>query len=108
MHIRQLLWKMLSGTLTGPRLRASDKEIIKLEKFVITGGKPLHGEVTISGAKNAAVGVLPATILAADVCVIENLPDISDVAVSLKILSVLGAQIKMINRNTYEDRKSVV
>ena len=102
MHIRQLLWKMLSGTLTGPRLRASDKEIIKLEKFVITGGKPLHGEVTISGAKNAAVGVLPATILAADVCVIENLPDISDVAVSLKILSVLGAQIKMINRNTYE------
>ena len=102
MHIRQLLWKMLSGTLTGLRLRASDKEIIKLEKFVITGGKPLHGEVTISGAKNAAVGILPATILAADVCVIENLPDISDVAVSLKILSVLGAQIKMINRNTYE------
>lgn len=47
MHIRQLLWKMLSGTLTGLRLRASDKEIIKLEKFVITGGKPLHGEVTI-------------------------------------------------------------
>ena len=79
--------------------RACDKEIIKLEKFVITGGKPLHGEVTISGAKNAAVGVLPATILAADVCVIENLPDISDVAVSLKILSVLGAQIKMLNRN---------
>ena len=102
MHIRQLLWKMLSGTLTGLRLRASDKEIIKLEKFVITGGKPLHGEVTISGAKNAAVGVLPATILAADVCVIENLPDISDVSVSLKILSTLGAQVKMLNRNTYE------
>ena len=73
-----------------------------MEKFVITGGKPLHGEVTISGAKNAAVGILPATILAGDVCVIENLPDISDVAVSLKILSVLGAQIKMLNRNTYE------
>ena len=80
-----------------------------MEKFVITGGKPLHGAVTISGAKNAAVGILPATILAGDVCVIENLPDISDVAVSLKILSVLGAQIKMLNRNTYEidtDRKS--
>ena len=73
-----------------------------MEKFVITGGKPLHGAVTISGAKNAAVGILPATILAGDVCVIENLPDISDVAVSLKILSVLGAQIKMLNRNTYE------
>ena len=84
------------------RWRACDKEIIKLEKFVITGGKPLHGEVTISGAKNAAVGILPATILAADVCVIENLPDISDVSVSLKILSTLGAQVKMLNRNTYE------
>ena len=82
--------------------RDCDKEIIKLEKFVITGGKPLHGAVTISGAKNAAVGILPATILAGDVCVIENLPDISDVAVSLKILSTLGASIKMLNRNTYE------
>ena len=76
--------------LIGPvTKRAHDKEIIKLEKFVVTGGKALHGEVTISGAKNAAVGILPATILAADVCVIENLPDISDVAVSLKILSTL-------------------
>ena len=82
--------------------RDCDKEIIKLEKFVITGGKPLHGEVIISGAKNAAVGILPATILAADVCVIENLPDISDVAVSLKILSVLGAKVRMLNKNTYE------
>ena len=89
--------------LIGPvTKRAHDKEIIKLEKFVVTGGKALHGEVTISGAKNAAVGILPATILAADVCVIENLPDISDVAVSLKILSTLGAQVKMLNKNTYE------
>ena len=88
--------------LNRPVAQAFDKEIIKVEKFVITGGKPLHGEVTISGAKNAAVGILPATILAADVCVIENLPDISDVAVSLKILSTLGAQVKMLDRNTYE------
>ena len=57
--------------LNRPVAQAFDKEIIKVEKFVITGGKPLHGEVTISGAKNAAVGILPATILAADVCVIE-------------------------------------
>ena len=85
-----------------PKTKNVDKDIIKLEKFVITGGKPLHGEVIISGAKNAAVGILPATILAADVCVIENLPDISDVAVSLKILSVLGAKVRMLNKNTYE------
>ena len=94
-------WNAFSS-LNRPVAQAFDKEIIKVEKFVITGGKPLHGEVTISGAKNAAVGILPATILAADVCVIENLPDISDVSVSLKILSTLGAQVKMLNRNTYE------
>ena len=45
--------------LNRPVAQAFDKEIIKVEKFVITGGKPLHGEVTISGAKNAAVGILP-------------------------------------------------
>lgn len=83
--------------MTGPL-----KENRILEKFVITGGKPLYGEVQISGAKNAAVGILPATILAADVCVIENLPNISDVAVSLRILRALGATVRMLNKNTYE------
>ena len=73
-----------------------------MEKFVIMGGKPLYGEVSISGAKNAAVAILPATILAADVCVIENLPNISDVSVSLNILSALGAKVRMLSRNTYE------
>ncbi len=75
---------------------------ITLEKFVINGGIPLKGEVNISGAKNAAVAILPATILAAGKCTIENLPDISDVAVSLHILKALGADIRMLNRNTYE------
>ena len=73
-----------------------------MEKFVINGGKPLTGEVSISGAKNAAVAILPATILAADKCVIENLPAISDVTVSLQILSALGARVRMLNKNTYE------
>ena len=63
-----------------------------LEKFVIKGGTPLEGEVTISGAKNAAVAILPATILASGKCVIENLPCIRDVNVSLEILHALGAQ----------------
>ena len=49
----------------------------KLEKFVLNGGIPLRGEVSISGAKNAVVAILPATILAQDVCVIENIPTIS-------------------------------
>ncbi len=73
-----------------------------MEKFVINGGRPLKGEVTISGAKNAAVAILPATILAAGKCVIENLPCISDVTASLHILSALGAQVKLIDKNTYE------
>ena len=69
---------------------------------MINGGKPLTGEVSISGAKNAAVAILPATILAADRCVIENLPAISDVTVSLQILSALGAKIRMLTKNSYE------
>ncbi len=73
-----------------------------MEKFVINGGKPLVGEVTVSGAKNAAVAIIPATILAQGKCVIENLPCISDVSVSLDILSAMGAIIKRINKNTLE------
>ena len=73
-----------------------------MEKYIINGGIPLYGEVEISGAKNAAVAILPATILAAGKCVIENLPAISDVMVSLQILSELGARVRLINKNTYE------
>ena len=73
-----------------------------MEKFVIHGGTPLHGDVNIGGAKNAAVAILPATILAADKCLIENLPCISDVMASLQILSELGASIRMVSRSTYE------
>ena len=73
-----------------------------MEKYVIHGGKPLSGEVVIGGAKNAAVAILPATILAGGKCLIENLPSISDVMASLQILSELGANIRMVTRNIYE------
>lgn len=73
-----------------------------LEKFVINGGRPLHGEVRISGAKNAAVAILPAVLLSDGPCVIENLPDISDVSTILKTMQSLGAQIRMINKSTVE------
>ena len=65
-------------------------------------GKPLVGDVNIGGAKNAAVAILPATILAGGKCLIENLPCISDVMASLQILSELGASIRMVSRSTYE------
>lgn len=67
------------------------------EKFVINGGKALNGMVEISGAKNAAVAILPATVLAEGVCVIENLPRIADVFIVLKILKNLGADVKFDN-----------
>ena len=64
-----------------------------MEKLVITGKTPLKGEVTISGAKNAAVAILPATLLIDGICTIENLPNISDVKKSCEILEGLGAKI---------------
>ncbi len=73
-----------------------------MEKFVINGGKKLHGEIEISGAKNAAVAIIPATILAEDICRIENIPDIRDVQVMVKILIEMGANVRYINSNTLE------
>jgi len=73
-----------------------------LIKYIIEGGQPLHGEVTISGAKNAAVAILPATLLVNGRCHIENVPDISDVRLLLEILSDMGAQIRRLSRNTLE------
>ena len=79
------------------------KEGTLLEKFVINGGTPLHGEIEISGAKNAALAIIPAAILSQDVCVIENLPcSISDIGYMMKILKQIGAQVKLINKNTIE------
>ncbi len=73
-----------------------------MEKLVIHGGNRLSGEVEISGAKNAAVAIIPATLLAQDVCRLENIPNISDVACMVKILSQMGAQVKYINKHTIE------
>lgn len=70
-----------------------------MEKLVITGKTPLKGQVTISGAKNAAVAILPATLLIDGICTIENLPNISDVKKSCEILEGLGAKIKWITQN---------
>ena len=70
--------------------------------YKITGGRKLSGSVSISGAKNAAVAILPATLLVSGTCRIENVPDISDVRLLLEILSNMGAEIRKLNRSTYE------
>ena len=71
-----------------------------MEKYVIHGGTRLNGEVMVSGAKNAAVAILPATILCEEPCIIENIPNISDVASIIDILSEMGAKITVLNKNT--------
>ena len=73
-----------------------------LDKYIITGGNRLLGSVKISGAKNAAVAILPAVLLSDGVCRIENLPNISDVFAIIRILRELGADVRMINKNTVE------
>ncbi|MBO5343991.1 MAG: UDP-N-acetylglucosamine 1-carboxyvinyltransferase [Ruminococcus sp.] len=72
-----------------------------MDKFVIKGGRRLTGEVVISGAKNAAVAILPAVILSDEPCVIENVPTISDVNICLRILREMGAVIDELGNNTY-------
>ena len=71
-----------------------------MEKLVVTGPTPLRGEVVISGAKNAAVAILPATLLIDGVCTIENLPNISDIKISCEILEKLSTKITWNNKNS--------
>ena len=71
-------------------------------KYIIRGGRPLHGEIEISGAKNAAVAIIPAALLVGGVCRIENIPQISDVTLLLNILRSLGADIRTVDRHTMD------
>lgn len=64
-----------------------------MEKLVITGGTPLKGEVSIIGAKNSAIAILPATLLCKGVCTLHNVPNIIDVNLSCQILEELGSKI---------------
>ena len=73
-----------------------------MTKYLIEGGHPLHGTIEISGAKNAAVAIIPAALLVDGVCRIENVPQISDVTLILQILRELGADVRTINRTTVE------
>ncbi|MBT0924967.1 UDP-N-acetylglucosamine 1-carboxyvinyltransferase 2 [Streptococcus parasanguinis] len=65
-----------------------------MKKIVINGGHPLKGEVTISGAKNSVVALIPATILADDIVTLDGVPDISDVASLIEIMTIMGAKIE--------------
>ena len=73
-----------------------------MNKYMIHGGHPLFGEVTISGAKNAAVAIIPAALLVDGTCRIGNIPQISDVTLFFSILEELGARIRVLNRHAVE------
>ncbi|MBR5529324.1 MAG: UDP-N-acetylglucosamine 1-carboxyvinyltransferase [Oscillospiraceae bacterium] len=73
-----------------------------MARYEITGGQPLNGEVTISGAKNAAVAILPAAVLVAGKCRVENVPDISDVRILLDILEDMGVQVTHVEPGVVE------
>jgi UDP-N-acetylglucosamine 1-carboxyvinyltransferase len=68
-----------------------------MQSFLIKGGVPLHGEVTISGSKNAALPIMAATLLTDEPCVIQGVPDLSDTRFMAQILQSLGAQLKLAN-----------
>ena len=71
-----------------------------MDKYVIKGGNPLVGEVEIGGAKNAALGILTAAIMADEPVTVENIPDVSDINVLLEAISVIGATTDRIDRHT--------
>lgn len=73
-----------------------------MDKYIIRGGNPLNGEVEISGAKNAAVAIIPAALMVEGICRIENIPQISDTDMLLTILSEMGAKIRTVNKTTVE------
>ena len=73
-----------------------------MEKYVIRGGNPLVGEVTIGGAKNAALGIIAAAIMTSDPVRIENIPDVTDTKILLKAEQGIGVKVE------HEDRHTVI
>ena len=99
MTSREPAWASVDTTIK--RTITEVKERIFLEKYVIKGGHRLVGTVDISGAKNAVVAILPAVVLSDGPCVIENVPNISDVRVCIKILRHLGAKVEKLTKTSY-------
>ncbi len=73
-----------------------------MDKYVVKGGKKLYGQIDISGAKNAAVAIIPAALMVEGVCRIENIPEISDTTKLLEMLRLMGARIRVVNKTTID------
>ena len=79
-----------------------------MEKYIIKGGHPLNGEVTISGAKNAAVAIVPATLMVDGPCIIKNVPNIVDVMLQFEILEKMGMKITRLDETTIQTEKGTM
>ena len=90
------------AVLTHRSQAVNSERVHDLTKYQIHGGTPLHGTIQISGAKNAAVAIIPAALLVDGTCRIENIPQISDVTLILQILQELGADVRTVNRTTVD------
>ena len=73
-----------------------------MNQYIIRGNRPLFGEVTISGAKNAAVAIIPAALMVDGICRMDNVPHISDVTLFFSILEALGSKVRVLNQHTVE------
>ena len=71
-----------------------------MDKFVIRGGRPLYGDVNISGMKNSALPIIFGTVATGDICTIENIPDVSDIFLTFEILRELGAKVRLVTTDT--------
>ena len=79
-----------------------------MNQYIMKGGNPLVGDVVISGAKNAALGILAASIMTDEEVVIENLPDVRDINVLLEAIQEIGAQVDRIDRHTVKINGSTI
>ncbi len=98
--------RFISGSETEknrpPFWNRTARRVNRLDKLQIIGGNRLSGEIEISGAKNAALEIIPAVILSDNVCRIENVPDITDIHAMIEILIAMGAKVNYIDRTTVE------
>ena len=79
-----------------------------MEHYIVKGGNPLTGEVEIAGAKNAALGILAASVMTNETVTLENIPDVSDIRAILKAIQSIGAHVEKIDRHCYRINGSMI
>ena len=79
-----------------------------MEQYVMRGGKPLCGEVSIGGAKNAALGILAAAVMADEVVTIENLPNVRDINIMIQAIAETGAYVNRVDEHTVKINGSTI